>query len=94
MTHSRDSGALGRKNGEGKRFHRQHVYTGNLVAYALILIPLGIHLFGLKWSPFHFTLSMIGNMVGNRLRFCLMGSGYRSFAGLQHHHPVPGRPLR
>lgn len=73
MTPNGSSGAAGRKDGEGKRFPRHHVYTGNLVASALILIPLGTHLFGLKRSPFHFTLSMIGNTVGNRLRFVLWG---------------------
>ena len=44
-----------------------------LAAFAIIMIPLYTYLFGTKKSPFQYTLSMIGNIPGNRINFIVWG---------------------
>lgn len=50
-------------------------FNKNLLIFSLILIPILTISFGLKKSPFDFTLSMIGNWFGleHRLRFIAWG---------------------
>lgn len=40
---------------------------------SILLIPLFTYLFGIKESPFKFTLSMIGNRLEARLEFIIWG---------------------
>lgn len=55
-----------------KKQHFKNKEVTWLAIFAIIMIPLGTYLFGTKESPFYYTLSMIGNRLGYRLRNCLI----------------------
>lgn len=48
-------------------------YIRYLAIFAVVIIPIYTYLFGTNESPFHYTLSMIGNQVEYRLRFIIWG---------------------